>query len=81
MQMNGVTATQVRGFADQRLRKKAAPLDPSNRRISVIVQYLVKPGTEDTSAAGVSEVASTTKTADTKTLAEVPDTKPTAPPH
>jgi|SRR5271168_2341534 chemotaxis protein MotB len=48
MQMNGVTetqVTQVRGFADQRLRKKTAPLDPSKRRISVIVQYLVKPGT------------------------------------
>jgi chemotaxis protein MotB len=30
----------VRGFADQRLRKPEAPLDPSNRRISVIVQYL-----------------------------------------
>jgi chemotaxis protein MotB len=34
--------TQVRGFADQRLRKKDAPLDPSNRRISLIVQYLDK---------------------------------------
>jgi chemotaxis protein MotB len=32
--------TQVRGFADQRLRKKDNPLDPSNRRISLIVQYL-----------------------------------------
>jgi chemotaxis protein MotB len=34
--------TQVRGFADQRLRKKDTPLDPSNRRISLIVQYLNK---------------------------------------
>jgi chemotaxis protein MotB len=32
----------VRGFADQRLRKPDAPLDPSNRRISLIVQYLDK---------------------------------------
>jgi chemotaxis protein MotB len=38
--------TQVRGFADQRLRKKDAPLDPSNRRISLIVQYLKKPPSE-----------------------------------
>jgi chemotaxis protein MotB len=38
--------TQVRGFADQRLRKKNAPLDPSNRRISLIVQYLPKKPTE-----------------------------------
>lgn len=35
--------TQVRGFADQRLRKPEAPLDPSNRRISLIVQYQEKP--------------------------------------
>ncbi|MCU1304125.1 MAG: outer membrane protein OmpA/MotB family [Candidatus Sulfotelmatobacter sp.] len=45
MQANGVgTAqiTQVRGFADQRLRKLDNPLDPSNRRISLIVQYIVK---------------------------------------
>lgn len=47
MQANGVRAdqiTQVRGFADQRLRKPEAPLDPANRRISVIVQYIVKNG-------------------------------------
>jgi chemotaxis protein MotB len=30
----------VRGFADQRLRKPDAPFDSSNRRVSVIVQYL-----------------------------------------
>jgi len=34
--------TQVRGFADQRLRKLDDPLDPSNRRISIIVQYVVR---------------------------------------
>lgn len=32
--------SQVRGYADQRLRVPANPLDPSNRRISLIVQYL-----------------------------------------
>jgi chemotaxis protein MotB len=45
MQANGIRAdqvTQVRGFADQRLRKPDAPFDPSNRRISVIVQYILK---------------------------------------
>jgi chemotaxis protein MotB len=31
---------QVRGFADQRLRNPANSLDPSNRRVSLIVQYL-----------------------------------------
>jgi chemotaxis protein MotB len=39
--------TQVRGFADQRLRKKDAPMDPSNRRISLIVQYLKKAPSEE----------------------------------
>jgi chemotaxis protein MotB len=42
MQENGIgegQITQVRGFADQRLRKPDAPQDPSNRRISFIVQY------------------------------------------
>ena len=45
MQANGVgvdQVTQVRGFADQRLRKPEDPFDPSNRRISLIVQYIVK---------------------------------------
>jgi chemotaxis protein MotB len=32
--------SQVRGFADQRLRNIKNPLDPSNRRISIIVQYI-----------------------------------------
>jgi hypothetical protein len=36
----------VRGFADQRLRKIDAPLDPINRRVSLIVQYLVRPPIE-----------------------------------
>jgi hypothetical protein len=30
----------VRGFADRQLRVPSDPLDPSNRRISVIVHYL-----------------------------------------
>jgi chemotaxis protein MotB len=49
LQSNGIRAdqvTQVRGFADQRLRKQD-PLDPANRRISLIVQYLVKNGDDD----------------------------------
>jgi len=50
MQANGIRddqVTQVRGFADQRLRKPDTPLDPSNRRISLIVQYILKNGDED----------------------------------
>jgi chemotaxis protein MotB len=30
---------QIRGFADQRLRLQSDPLNPANRRISVLVQY------------------------------------------
>lgn len=39
--------SQVRGFADQKLRKMDNPLDPSNRRITLIVQYIVKELDED----------------------------------
>lgn len=49
MQQNGIgpaQVTQVRGYADQRLRKPASPEDASNRRISVIVQYQVKQAEE-----------------------------------
>jgi chemotaxis protein MotB len=41
--------TQVRGFAAQRLRKKDDPDDPSNRRISIIVQYEAQMREEDKS--------------------------------
>jgi len=50
MQANGIRADQVmqvRGFADQRLRKPEAPLDPANRRISLIVQYILKNNDDD----------------------------------
>jgi chemotaxis protein MotB len=44
MEANGLApdqVTQVRGFADQRLRKPDNSLDASNRRISLIVQYII----------------------------------------
>ena len=50
MQANGVGAgqvTQVRGFADQRLRKLNDSLDPSNRRVSLLVQYIEKNNEEE----------------------------------
>jgi chemotaxis protein MotB len=46
MQASGLRSDQVkqvRGFADQRLRTPDVPTNPANRRISVIVQYLVPP--------------------------------------
>jgi chemotaxis protein MotB len=48
MQQKGLApdqVTQIRGYADQRLRKPNDPLDPANRRITVIVQFIVKPHT------------------------------------
>jgi chemotaxis protein MotB len=50
MQENGLgpgQVSQVRGYADQRLRKPENPEDPANRRISVIVHYLQKPSADD----------------------------------
>jgi chemotaxis protein MotB len=43
MQQSGLVSnqiSQVRGFADQHLRTPQDPFEPSNRRISIIVQYL-----------------------------------------
>jgi chemotaxis protein MotB len=40
--LRGNQVSQVRGYADQMLRKPDDPLNPSNRRFSVIVQYLDK---------------------------------------
>jgi chemotaxis protein MotB len=45
LQQHGLRAdqvTQVRGYANQNLRKPEDPLDPSNRRITVMVQYRIK---------------------------------------
>jgi chemotaxis protein MotB len=50
MQAEGIQpgqVSQVRGFADQRLRLAQLPEDPSNRRISLIVQYQVKDDAEE----------------------------------
>ena len=61
MQESGLRAdqvSQVRGFADQRLRNPKDPLDPANRRISIIVQYInnnpgeAEPPGEDTKESG-----------------------------
>jgi chemotaxis protein MotB len=50
MEANGLhpnQISQVRGYADQKLRVPGNPLEPSNRRISLIVQYVVKDEDED----------------------------------
>ena len=58
MQENGLRAdqvTQVRGFADQQLRIADKPEDPSNRRVSIIVQYPENPDPEPEPAKGGKE--------------------------
>ncbi len=44
--------SQVRGFADQRLRNPKDPTEASNRRISIIVQYTPKEDSEESAATG-----------------------------
>ena len=49
MEQHGVRKEQVgqvRGFADRQLRHPEDPMHPSNRRISVIIQYLIPPEAE-----------------------------------
>jgi chemotaxis protein MotB len=64
MEQAGLTpnqVAQVRGYADHKLRNPADSLDPSNRRISVIVQYIEKDGEEAGSATGAAPEAKPTK--------------------
>ena len=79
MQANGIRVdqiTQVRGFADQRLRKADAPLDPINRRVSLIVQYLVKPPGDDDAPKPGADSAAGAKLSDEK----IPEAKTGAAP-
>jgi chemotaxis protein MotB len=43
--LRGDQVAQVRGYADQHLRKPAAPEDPSNRRISILIKRAEPPPT------------------------------------
>jgi chemotaxis protein MotB len=81
LQTNGIREdqiTQIRGFADQRLRKPEAPLDPANRRISLIVQYIMKTDDDDAKpAAGGEEHPESNKQENKK--AESKSAKPAEP--
>ncbi len=77
MQANGIgenQITQVHGFADQDLRKPNDPFDPSNRRITLIVQYL--PKAEEDKVAGEGEEAKTGQKGVSKPLAGTEEKKP-----
>ena len=79
MQQDGIRQdqiTQVRGFADQRLRKPDNAMDPSNRRISLIVQYLEKKPEPMEPKAGEGGVAPESKGAATEGSGKSPQAKP-----
>jgi chemotaxis protein MotB len=60
MQQSGLRndqVSQVRGFADQRLRNPNDPMEASNRRISIIVQYLPRTDPDEGTPGGETEVA------------------------
>jgi len=64
MQQEGLGSqqvAQVRGFADQLLRKPKDPFDPSNRRISLIVQYLDENEAQAAKAVAAIEKVNTTQ--------------------
>jgi chemotaxis protein MotB len=80
MQESGLRANQVRevrGFADQQLRLPDKPEDPSNRRISIIVQYphQAEPGEEKADSKGETGKAGTEKGAAQPPLAVATDGK------
>jgi len=89
MQQDGIRedqVTQVRGFADQRLRHPEDPLDPSNRRISLIVLYQKKqpelpvPKAEGTSESQSNQGEARPESSDSKPAnlhsADAPPSKP-----
>ena len=74
LQQDGLTSgriSQVRGYADQMLRVKNNPLDPTNRRISLIVQWVPAPEPPAGEAAkGESEKAEPAKAGSGKPASE-----------
>jgi chemotaxis protein MotB len=69
MQDEGVRSdqiSQVRGFADQRLRLPLQPEDPSNRRISLIVLYIENSGALDAPPDALERLGTETPSTDTQ---------------
>jgi chemotaxis protein MotB len=62
--LRGDQVSQVRGFADQRLRNPKDAFDPSNRRVSIIVQYITATPDEPESVGQDAKEASAEKTSD-----------------
>jgi len=62
--LRGDQVSQVRGFADQRLRNPKDAFDPSNRSVSIIVQYISATPDEPESVGQEAKEAGAEKTAD-----------------
>jgi chemotaxis protein MotB len=62
--LRGDQVSQVRGFADQRLRNPKDAFDPSNRRVSIIVQYITATPDEPESVGQEAKEAGAEKTSD-----------------
>ncbi len=73
--VRGDQVTQVRGYADQFLRVKSNPYDPSNRRITILVKN--QDGTTPSLQLAHAKAVSDAPAASTSAL---PATKPQAPP-
>lgn len=75
LQQDGVRqdqVSQVRGYADQMLRVKNNPYDPSNRRISLIVQWADGSGVPDVHTAGTQTAPTTAPTTALRQAASAP---------
>jgi chemotaxis protein MotB len=80
MQAHGIRPEQVgqvRGYADRQLRRPDEPESPSNRRISVIVQYLPHP----VAAGGAQGEAAPSPPQETKPSPASPPAAPAKPGH
>lgn len=78
MQQSGLRpdqVSQVRGFADQRLRKPNNALDPSNRRISIIVQYMSNDIEDRDAPEDVVKPSADEKAPPTNTISQTPTEK------
>jgi chemotaxis protein MotB len=74
--------SQVRGFADRQLRVPGDPLDPSNRRISVIVHYITQKLTQQDAqdeSAALSHTSSKTEQSSTEATQSAPALAPSSP--
>jgi chemotaxis protein MotB len=78
--LRGDQVSQVRGFSDQRLRSPKDPLDASNRRVSIIVQYLSPKADEEELPAGNDKESAEKAPPGTRSEVKTPDeSKATAP--